>query len=181
MSIVLCACGCGRPAPIATSTSRKLGFERGKPRRFIKGHNVARKDSVTGYRRKNTPSHPRYRYGSVPEHVLIAERALGRILPHGAVVHHVDQNKTNNLPRNLVICQSSQYHMLIHARMRIITAGGNPNTDLICSLCRAVKPATCFSPVKPKWNRASGRSNTCSSCAAERARTHRANRRQSCA
>lgn len=34
----LCECGCGGPAPIAPTTDRKRGYEKGKPRRFIHGH-----------------------------------------------------------------------------------------------------------------------------------------------
>jgi hypothetical protein len=34
----LCQCGCGRPAPIATTTSRRNGYVKGEPMRFIHGH-----------------------------------------------------------------------------------------------------------------------------------------------
>lgn len=52
------------------------------------------------------------------EHIRIAEKALGKELPKGAVVHHVDEDKSNNANDNLVICPSHSYHMLIHARMK---------------------------------------------------------------
>lgn len=52
------------------------------------------------------------------EHIIVAEQALGRSLPPGAVVHHVDKDVTNNTPTNLVICPDQSYHMLIHKRMR---------------------------------------------------------------
>ena len=48
----------------------------------------------------------------------IAEKALGKPLPKGAEVHHVDGNSENDKPTNLVICPSHAYHMLLHARMR---------------------------------------------------------------
>lgn len=35
----LCACGCGRPAPIAKRTRRELGHVQGQPMRYINGHN----------------------------------------------------------------------------------------------------------------------------------------------
>lgn len=34
----LCACGCGRPAPLATKTNRARGNVKGQPQRFLKGH-----------------------------------------------------------------------------------------------------------------------------------------------
>src|SRR5258708_6611657 len=38
--IKMCECGCGKPAPIASITSRKWGVIKGQPQRFIHGHNV---------------------------------------------------------------------------------------------------------------------------------------------
>jgi len=52
------------------------------------------------------------------KHVLVAEKALGKSLPKGAVVHHVDLDKKNNKPSNLVICPDQAYHLLLHKRMR---------------------------------------------------------------
>lgn len=57
------------------------------------------------------------------EHVLLAEKAIGRPLPPGAVVHHVDRDGTNNntkSPWNLVVCPDQRYHMLIHSRSRAL-------------------------------------------------------------
>lgn len=39
------------------------------------------------------------------EHVVIAEQALGKQLPKGALVHHFDEDRANNENGNLVICQ----------------------------------------------------------------------------
>lgn len=61
------------------------------------------------------------------EHVLVAERLLGKPLPPGAVVHHWDEDKTNNKPENLVICPDRAYHNALHARMRAMDATGDPN------------------------------------------------------
>lgn len=58
-------------------------------------------------------------------HVTIAEEVLGRKLPSGTVVHHIDENGLNNSKDNLVIC-TRQYHALLHARMRALEACGNP-------------------------------------------------------
>jgi hypothetical protein len=82
----------------------------------------------------NGQGYHRRREGGVekPEHVRIAEKALGKPLPAGAVVHHVDENRANNAPTNLVICPDAAYHNLIHQRMRALAACGNPNWRLCC-------------------------------------------------
>jgi len=81
---------------------------------------------------------------NIKPHVLIVEKILGKRLPSKAVVHHSDRNSKNNELSNLVVCQDQAYHLLLHARMRILEAGGNPDTDKICSRCKKVKPKTDF-------------------------------------
>lgn len=73
----------------------------------------------------------RHRY----EHVEVAERALGKPLPKGAIVHHVNGVKTDNCPENLVVCQDQAYHKLLHQRMRARDACGNPNWRC-CKWCK---------------------------------------------
>jgi hypothetical protein len=34
----LCECGCGQPAPIATTNDRARGWVKGQPKLFISGH-----------------------------------------------------------------------------------------------------------------------------------------------
>jgi hypothetical protein len=69
------------------------------------------------------------------EHVHVAEKALGKPLPSGAVVHHVNEVKTDNRPENLVICPNRAYHNLLHSRMAAQAACGDPNKRA-CRFCK---------------------------------------------
>lgn len=51
------------------------------------------------------------------EHRVIMEGKLGRKLAHDEIVHHVDGDKTNNTPSNLVVMSASQ-HASHHATER---------------------------------------------------------------
>jgi hypothetical protein len=72
---------------------------------------------------------------SVLEHVLIAERALGRSLPKGVHVHHIDENRSNNAPSNLVICESQEYHQLLHRRAVALKLSGHAGWRK-CYICQ---------------------------------------------
>lgn len=155
MGYGLCECGCGGHAPLATTTYRRIGHVKGQPVRFIRGHNN-RKQVVTTYRRK----------GDRYEHVVIAEQALGRPLPRGAEVHHVDDTLTNNERSNLVICENRAYHKLLHARARVIRRGGDPRVEKICGRCDRVLPLGLF--YIARRNQPFGKTSYCKSCAVAR-------------
>lgn len=55
------------------------------------------------------------------EHVLLAEKALGKPLPEQAVVHHMNGDPADNFrPWNLVVCPDQSYHMLLHSRAQAL-------------------------------------------------------------
>ena len=142
----LCQCGCGGVAPIAKHTCKRFGWVKGEPLRFIRFH---------ARRPKLNPGYKYYSHGGATSrkaHLIKAEQVLGRPLPLGACVHHADGTKNEYAP--LVICQDHGYHMLLHARTRVVKAGGNPNTDKICCDCRVVKARALF-------NSNSGRCRAC--------------------
>lgn len=141
----LCECGCGRER-----NTKYPGV------RFIRGHQRRGKRSKTVVKMYRSE-----RRDGVEMHVhrKRAELALGKPLPPKAVVHHADGSKDEHAP--LVICESQAYHRLLHARMRVKAAGGDPNTDKVCSDCGLVKPQTAFYRVSRSID---GRFNYCIDC-----------------
>jgi HNH endonuclease len=69
------------------------------------------------------------------EHTRLAEKAVGKKLPITAQVHHFNKNRQDNSPGNLVVCQDSAYHALIHMRQKAYAACGN-KTFRKCSYCK---------------------------------------------
>lgn len=73
--------------------------------------------SSEGYMVVNMPEHPKaIKCGKLKVHVAVAYNKYGNI-PEGYVVHHLDMNKTNNDPSNLIILPSTQ-HTELHNYLR---------------------------------------------------------------
>jgi hypothetical protein len=85
-----------------------------------------RKLSTYGYVLIYMPGHSRCdKKGYVLEHILIVEKAMGKPLPPGAVVHHHDGDRMNNGNKNLLVCQNDAYHKFLYKRIRAFRACGH--------------------------------------------------------
>lgn len=141
--ISACGCGCGQAIPVIRRWQGR------QAPRFIKGHNfVNRRLDVRSYKEQ----------GQKRLHRLRAEAALGKRLPTGAEVHHVDGTKSVYSP--LVICQDKAYHKLLHVRTRVVRAGGDPDTQRVCGACGKPRNISEFYQRKTDGSRVS----TCKSC-----------------
>lgn len=95
-----------------------------------------------GYVLVYKPDHHRAeKNGLVYEHVLVAERMLGRNLNDNEVVHHKDHNRSNNNPDNLIIFATLSDHAAFHGGRCIYLDNGvwravYPNITKICPTCK---------------------------------------------
>lgn len=111
------------------------------------------------------------------EYIRNAEKVLGRSMPPGSIVHHQDGDRKNNVNSNLVILVNQGEHLAVHARLRVVRAGGDPWRERICSTCRQLVLFTQMA------RRRGGYAMECKACVAQRThrhfceRTGRANRK----
>jgi hypothetical protein len=126
--------------------NRAKGSVKGEPRKFIHGHNMyganhhswreGRIENHCGYMAVSSPLHPRVNNRNyVPEHIIVAERVFGKLLPPKAVIHHINERKDDNHPGNLVICENNAYHHVLHRRMRAMQESGHADWRK-CPYCK---------------------------------------------
>lgn len=103
----------------------------------------------------------------VKSHRVVVERALGHPLPARAEVHHINEDKRDNRPENLVACEDRTYHQTLHVRMEALRMSGHANWRR-CHFCRTYDDPTNMFAVNEPSPRHVHRS-----CYNEYFRTHR--------
>jgi hypothetical protein len=145
-----CNCGCGNKTKLYTQNCFVAGKEcfKGFPKKYLYEHK-GRGENCQGHRWKGgrtidshgyvfirSIGHPRVnKTGAVQEHILICEKVLGKYLPTLAAIHHVDGNRSNNVNKNLVICENNAYHQLLHKRTNAYNACGHASWEK-CQHCK---------------------------------------------
>ena len=71
-----------------------------------------------GYKLIHSPNHPNAVKGYVLEHRLIVEKKIGRKLKKEEVVHHINDNKTDNKIENLMLFPTNKEHIKFHTKLR---------------------------------------------------------------
>ena len=74
------------------------------------------REKVAAMRRDKGECKTYRKYMHRHEHRVVAEKILGRPLMPGEVVHHIDGNKRNNKPENLMVFPSQGDHNKWHAQ-----------------------------------------------------------------
>jgi hypothetical protein len=111
----LCECGCGNLAPIAKKTNRSRGWKKGKPLRFIQGHNGRlRKSGTVRYEidpstqcwlwkrsiQSNGYGHLTINNTQILAHRYVYEMLKGKI-PNGYELDHLCRNPSCVNPEHL--------------------------------------------------------------------------------
>lgn len=90
----------------------------------VRGFKNNGKVLLNGYISIYKPEHNRaFENGCVYEHILVAEKMLGRELKASECVHHIDKNRMNNSTDNLIIFSSSSDHIRYHGGGQLIPNG----------------------------------------------------------
>lgn len=74
--------------------------------------------NAQGYVLIRTLDHPnRDGHDYIRQHILVMEKKIGRYLKKGEVVHHINNNKSDNRITNLMLFKNNSEHMKFHKKL----------------------------------------------------------------
>lgn len=71
--------------------------------------------------------------GYAYEHRVVAEQKIGRRLRAGELVHHINGDKLDNRPSNLVVVNGNGEHRVHHRKRDDLRLPGEANTTIRCA------------------------------------------------
>ncbi|MCI8916906.1 MAG: HNH endonuclease [Oscillospiraceae bacterium] len=107
------------PDGYAKNFSKSIAFLREHAAEFNKHHMTPEVRSKLREARLGTGEGKTYtKFLGRHMHRVVAELMLGRPLKSGEVVHHIDGDKRNNRPENLMVFSSQKEHAAFHAAQK---------------------------------------------------------------
>lgn len=82
----------------------------------------------------------------------------------GKVIHHIDGNRQNNMPENLMLVGNDKEHQYEHAKARLKAMGQDIATHKYCPKCKEVKTRDFFGSAKGTYD---GLYGFCKQCACD--------------
>jgi hypothetical protein len=99
-----------------------------------------KKFKCNGYCYIYSPSHPRaHKTGYVMEHILLAEKKLGRPLKKEECVHHKNHKRDDNRLENLLVVPKKIHNMIHNPRTNALRQGNKRNNTLDYCDCGRLK------------------------------------------